>query len=113
MTTKTKNTPSITKPKLPQGFKTKWVNALRSGNYTRGEGKMYDPKTGCYDALGVAHRVAGVPKSEIANEHGPSAKYRFLPNMLVENAELVNKFIDFNDKGMSFKWTAAYIEHNL
>jgi len=108
--TKPKTAP---KQKLPTGFKSKWISALRSGTYDRGTKMMFNPQNGTYDPLGVAHRIAGVSHREIANEDAPSKTHRFLPNMLVNDAELVSKIISFNDKGMSFKWMASYIENNL
>jgi hypothetical protein len=112
MTTQHKPKPAP-KQKLPQGFKNKWINALRSGSYTRGTKMMFNPQNQTYDPLGVAHRIAGVSHIDIANEDAPTKTHRFLPNMLVNDEELVNKIISFNDKGMSFKWMASYIENNL
>jgi hypothetical protein len=112
MNTQTKTKPAP-KQKLPTGFKNKWINALRSGSYIRGTRMMYNPKDMTYDPLGVAHRIAGVSHLDIANEDAPCKTHRFLPNMLVNDAELVSKIISFNDKGMSFKWMASYIENNL
>lgn len=54
-----------TKTKLPEDFKKKWVDALRSGEYKQYKGKLYviDKNSGevSYCCLGVAaHIVAGI-----------------------------------------------------
>lgn len=99
---------------LPSGFKTKWVQALRSGRYNQCAEMMHDPKSDAYDAIGVAYRVAGVNRKKIAYREVPTGKrHRFLPNVLSEESEIVQKISSFNDKGLSFKWIASYIENNL
>lgn len=39
-----------------------WVEALLSDQYKHGKHKMYDPKTGCYCAIGVALLTQFVPQ---------------------------------------------------
>ena len=102
------------KTQLSDGFKQKWVQALRSGNYAQGSGAMYDSDTGTFDALGVAYRVCGISVEEIDGLAYPTGKhYRFLPRDLYENDDFISKITDFSDRGMSFKWIASYIERNL
>jgi hypothetical protein len=102
------------KVKLSRGFKRKWTDALRSGKYPQGTGLMYDPLEKTYDPIGVAYRVAGVPDKTIAKKIFPDGKtYRFLPMPLVNNEQFISKITDFNDRGLSFKWIASYIENNL
>ena len=102
------------KPKLSRGFKRKWANALRSGKYKEGSGVMYNPEDKSYDAIGVAYRVAGVPKKNLSNRSLPSGKqYRFLPRPLYEDTNFIEKMADFSDRGLSFKWIASYIQNNL
>lgn len=101
------------KSKLSNSFKQKWVKALRSGKYKQGNGSLYDTVSKSYDAIGVAHRIVGVKNSKIANRSVPTKQHRFVPAILASENSLVEKLIDFNDKGMSFKWIASYIERNL
>lgn len=99
--------------KLPKAFKNKWVAALRSNNYSAGCGLMHNSLNNTFDPIGVAHRIAGVPAHAIANQEYPTHRFKFIPNMLTENNELVERITGFADKGMSFKWTADYIERHL
>lgn len=109
-----KETTKNEKVKLSEGFKQKWIEALRSGNYKEGSGMMYDPEYETYDAIGVAYRIAGVPNKAIAGKAFPTGKqYRFLPLPLYKNDDFIAKIADFSDKGLSFKWVASYIERNL
>lgn len=99
--------------KLSSGFKQKWVKALRSGNYKQGEGTLYSPSRKTYDPVGVAHKIVGVKNKAIANRSFPSKQHRFVPAILAKDTEIVEKITRFNDKGMSFKWIASYIEQYL
>lgn len=105
-TTKNKN-------KLSTGFKQKWVKALRSGDYKQGTGSLYDPTSKSYDPIGVAHKVVGVKNKSIANKSYPSKNHKFVPAMLADDNEIVQKIASFNDNGLSFKWIASYIEKYL
>ena len=111
---KTETTNATTIEQLPESFKTKWVAALRSGRYNQGFGMMYDPKRDSYDTIGVAHRIAGVSQSILSKKKYPTSKHKFLPNMLAsEMSPAVEKMISFNDKGLSFRWIASYIERHM
>lgn len=46
-------------------LKTKWVAALRSGEYTQGRGYLYHPLTNSFCCLGVLCAVAGLGLGEI------------------------------------------------
>lgn len=99
--------------KLPHGFKSKWVSALRGTNYIQGFGAMHNSDKNTFDSIGVAHRIAGVPAKAISGKAYPNQRFKFIPNVLTEGSDLVERLASFNDKGMSFKWIASYIEHNL
>jgi len=104
-----------TKTKLPRGFKRKWATALRSGRYTQGSHTLYDPKTKSYDPIGVAYRICGVPTKRLSNRIAPiKDTVRFFPKAITEDNGLWDKLVDLNDnKKMSFRWMASYIEDNL
>lgn len=109
-----KETTTQNKIKISEGFKRKWTEALRSGKYEQGSGMMYNPENNSYDAIGVAYRVAGVSIKNISKRQFPSGKqYRFLPQTLCSNTELLTKIADFSDKGLSHKWIASYVDRNL
>jgi len=104
---------SKTQNKLSTGFKQKWVKALRSGEYKQGIGRLYDPTSKSYDPIGVAHKVVGVKNKAIANKVYPSKNHKFVPALLANDNEVVQKIASFNDNGLSFKWIASYIEMYL
>jgi hypothetical protein len=100
--------------KLPRRFRNKLVRALRSGRYTQTNGVMRDPLENAYDVLGVAHRIAGVPKQSITKMRGaPQGKqYNFLPKVLtMKDTEVTQKLMALNDKGLSFRWIASHLEN--
>lgn len=102
-----------TQNKLSTGFKQKWVKALRSGGYKQGAGSLYNPTSKSYDPIGVAHKVVGVKNKVIANRAYPTKNHKFVPALLANDNEIVQKIASFNDRGMSFKWIASYIEKYL
>lgn len=110
--------------KLPIAFKEKWVAALRSGKYNQGKHELYSGEDeNSYCCLGVACRVAGIPKGAITSVETIPLKKKRVPEMLqgsVEQNPLVKKLTEFNDgnfksrfKNQSFKWIASYIERYL
>ena len=106
--------------KLPKRFKDKWVKALRSGDFEQAEGTLFDGENK-YCCLGVGAVICGIPKIEILNfgyieEHLFSLikQYKIPKQIVGDNRnEIVAKLSGFNDKGLSFKWIAAYIERYL
>jgi len=107
--------------KLPKRFKDKWLKALRSGEYTQGDSLLYNDNNQ-YCCLGVGAVICGVPKIEILNfsyigegDFNSLIKQYKIPKQIVGNDrnEIVRKLSSFNDKGLSFKWIAAYIERYL
>jgi len=117
------NGKEIDSPKLPKELKKKWVDALRSGLFTQGNGRL-ENADGSLCCLGVICKVAH-PKigslrkfTTIYTEKGSlEKKLRNIPSILKgdenDNA-LVEKLVDFNDtKGKSFRQIADWIDRNL
>lgn len=53
-------------------LKTKWLAALRSGEFKQGQGKLHDPATEAYCCLGVLCKIMGAEfrQAEGANDDG-------------------------------------------
>lgn len=102
--------------KLSPGFKSKWVAALRSGNYyqNKDDNNLTHTCEQSYSAIGVALRLAGVRERQIMDmgEYA-SIQYPFFPKELLHGTELNNKITLLENKGMSFTWLASYIERYL
>lgn len=97
--------------RFTQAVKDQWVAALRSGDYRQGCYRMYDPKTGCFCALGVLadlndqldglgmDRDTGSPAEPFISGLTKEESYRIIGWSDVENlpfpriAELVEKYI--------------------
>lgn len=123
-------------PKLPKAFKTKWLKALRSGDYVQGRGALVNSTkdeegqewiTG-YCCLGVAADVCGVPFEELKGKLYPStikkSEKAKIPDILLKNpasGSLVEVLSEKNDgeikagrmRRESFKQIANWIERNL
>jgi hypothetical protein len=99
--------------KLPRRFKNKLIRALRSGRYKQTNGVMRDPQDNAYDVLGVAYRIAGVPKQSITKMIVPNGKqYNFLPKVVTNmDSKVSSDLIKYNDMGMSFRWIASHLEN--
>lgn len=108
--------------KLPKGFKTKWLKALRSGEYKQGRRKLKKEgaKAPVWCCLGVAGDICGV--TNFKNE-GYFLKGKGIvginkvPKQLIGNwlqNDLVDSLTYFNDiKKWSFKKIATWIEKTL
>lgn len=110
--------------KLPEYFKTKWVAALRSGEYEQGESYLeWDDKFCC---LGVLCKVNGVPTLKLEDdidipmEFIPSTAKKVIPEFLLGSGEFPELLAKMNDgnkannvKKHSFLEIADYIEQNL
>ena len=118
----------ITYPKLPPKFKTKWLKALRSGEYEQTTGSLCD--NGAYCCIGIAGKVQGISDKVLHNNGLFNADYfsnnldrikKVIPNALigtVSNNSLLERLVDMNDgpgslKKRSFKQIANWIERNL
>lgn len=109
----------ITWPKLPKGFRTKWVKALRSGKYLQAKGGLYeaiDPSDDAIDpvygfcCLGVACMIQGANSYDLSDNGviGSSLNRSLdlrIPKVLVINDDdgeeemtpLIKKLIAMND----------------
>lgn len=117
-----------------KSIKTKWVKALRSGDYVQGEGQLVGNNKSEGDR--VEHCCLGVLACIVDPDHKtweesdgffggirrggdyPSdsdATFEDQKELLGGElpAGMVNKLAAFNDEGKSFKWIAAYIERYL
>lgn len=102
-------------------LKAKWVEALRSGEYQQGEGRLYNQYTNTHCCLGVLCVVAGLPiKPETGNgvvgvphgedDYGPIYK---LIGEGIRASELWRRN-DGNERAKhSFANMAAFIEEAL
>ncbi len=128
----------ITNEKLPQEFKKKWVDALRSGEYQQGKGYlMYrggSNKKDEYCCLGVACVIAGIEPEKLWKDdpdegetlyelpcYLPKKYMNLLPDMLIDKQdEIVTKLTYMNDafdewanNQQSFEQIANWIERNM
>jgi hypothetical protein len=106
--------------KLPTEFKSKWIAALRSGEYKQATGELYDEINGGFCCIGVAGHICGIPTEELkllgVFEYGNKLSLN-VPNEIVgEGVEnkIVGILTDMNDNDKkSFAEIADYIEANL
>lgn len=112
--------------KLPEDFKKKWVDALRSGEFEQCHGKLHDGIGYC--CLGVACKILGITPSfngekevipkgtplipEILTGHGNSYASQDAYNPLVNTLAGMNDGDNGYEK-KSFLEIADYIEANL
>lgn len=115
--------------KLPIEFKTKWVEALRSGEYDQGNGFLH--KKGRFCCLGVACVIMDYTKTDLDHAHvilkgeeNLRRDFRKIPKAIKGhghgNSESVggyNPVVEFlvhlNDNGRSFEEIADWIEKYL
>lgn len=104
--------------KLDPAFKSKWCEALRSGEYKQGK-QWLRPTDDSFCCLGVAadlvhgrdawfYDVYHVWTMDGADVHAPQSLYE--AGLTAENA---NHLARMNDDGASFSEIADYIEKNL
>jgi hypothetical protein len=88
-----------------------WCEALRSGDYKQGKGRLYDKRTGCYCCLGILNKL--MPEKYIAGgcnvllietEHFKSYRGRI--------PKLKGSLTAMNDNGKTFIEIADIIEEN-
>lgn len=103
---------------ITKELKTKWVEALRSGEYQQLQGALYDGKNS-YCCLGVLQRVRGteVPTAH-TDKDGDDDVWSDPDDFKYSKTfeRLVPKWYDLacmNDKGESFLGIADYIEKNI
>jgi hypothetical protein len=95
--------------KIDPALKSKWVEALRSGDFKQGTGQF--ESDGKFCCLGVLCIVAGEPTTSdgIGN-------WRFADNTLGDNGDgssWSGKLASMNDQGHSFQHIAHFIEREL
>lgn len=99
-------------------LKTKWLEALRSGKYKQGRGRLRQGDEFC--CLGVLCDISGLGEwiGEVETK-GYSFKedirYGTLPRHMVPelSCKTSNSLTGMNDSGKSFAEIADYIEENL
>lgn len=119
--------------KLPQEFKTKWLNALRSGNYKQGRNMLVQTSKdlgSLYCCLGVAGAICDIDDDRmegLAAFNGPNEclfKDTSLPNFFIRPSAAqttvlnylmgMNDGNDYDDRSpLSFDEISTWIEANL
>lgn len=90
-------------------LKTKWVAALRSGNYKQGKGVLYSKYQNTFCCLGVLGNIMGISKEYL---HGKGLLWAFeskSPLSSLTESELSR----MNDTGSTFSEIADHIEKIL
>lgn len=118
----------VTEPKLPEDFKKRWLEALRSGQYEQGKNFLQDKDKYC--CLGVACRINHpnfnfdkiglVAQYDSAND-GFTFEDITIPDILKgsydrkdkDYSPTVKNLVDMNDSGITFNEIAEWIERNL
>ena len=106
-------------PKLPLKFKSKWISALRSGEYEQTKGTLCKISEGntSYCCLGVAGRIAGNTVNSMRNYNvlDHAGVFRGIPNILkgFHTPTIMKLTIINDDEGKSFKQIAIWIEKNM
>ena len=98
----------------------KWVTALRSGEYKQGTATLKEDSTYC--CLGVLCEISplgesnweryDLPTREVMDWAGLQTGAGVLPKFYRAKKIRVDKLIDLNDLGLSFKQIANIIERN-
>lgn len=98
---------------LDTELKTKWVVALRSGEYKQGIGTLYNAVNNTYCCLGVLGKVMGLKEVELGTTAllwGLNTKEHFCSPLLgLTETDLAT----MNDHGSSFSDIADHIEKTL
>lgn len=97
-------------------LKTKWVAALRSGEYEQCRGKLHDGLGYC--CLGVFGVVIGIPRADlILRSAFTGAAGNNAPELMrlaeIKPAYEKTTLVSMNDSGKTFPEIADYIEANL
>ena len=115
-------------PKLPKAFKKKWTTALRSGKFKQTQLQLLsvvkdsggkERKRG-YCCLGVAAAISGYGDKKIRRSSllSNAKDWRKVPAPLRQKKSwggnpLTMRLSNMNDKGVSFKKIADWIDKNL
>lgn len=93
-------------------LKTKWLAALRSGDFEQGKNFLHNPKENTYCCLGVLLTVKGVPLTEIDFRCTTNIS-EWLPDAIDPHQCSILGDVMNDDGGKSFTDIADYIEENL
>lgn len=118
------------KVKLPEPFRTNWLEALRSGEYRQTSSKLYDSNDNGYCCLGISCIVIGLEKEDITGLPYPTRHpmYTGLPDSIRQDSDdihsnttdklspfiktLVNMNDGINQPLKSFAQIADWLEEN-
>lgn len=108
--------------KLPIEFKEKWIAALESGEYKKGETNLYTAHRNSFCCLGVACIILGAKEEDIDDacfiETG-LANLRKIPNGMPDvligdcSSHIIESITELNDNNDSFAPVIEYIKENL
>ena len=105
--------------RLPKAFAEKWIEALRSGEYSQGWRRLHKTNGG-FCCLGVACVIQGIPVDKLLYKsviNSDVIGYEYVPKELIgdirEN-DLVTQLTRLNDDGQhDFNQIASWIEENV
>lgn len=100
-------------PKLPEDFKKKWIEVLRSGEYKQAHFKLFDGIGYC--CLGVACSISGYRDGELSSRYTINPQFfSRVPIELQGENETISELITLNDTlDSNFNQIADWIEVNL
>lgn len=99
-------------------IKQKWLNALRSGNFQQGTGKLRD-SNGNYCCLGVLCEITGngqnrdMSKSFPADKDPDGTDINSVKPFMGLSVKMQEKLAEMNDYGDTFEEIASYISRNV
>ena len=102
----------------PEEFKTKWVSALRSGEYTKTEGTFYAETPNCFCTLGLAIHLISEDGCTRLNQ-GMLQLEALWPSLRdVDDGNLYNQIVNRNDgengfEPHTFEQMADFLEERL
>lgn len=108
------------KYRLPKEFAEKWIEALRSGDYKKGRGRLYNESKNNYCCLGVACSILGI-ENELLKEYSVTSDIfirdlelkKVFPEELTDS-NLMGELIVLNDIEMySFDKISKWIKRNV
>jgi hypothetical protein len=104
--------------KLPEDFKKKWIDALRSGEYKQGKNHLVifgNNNEPYYCCLGVAGKVCGLSDIDLRfQDFFTQTHVNNLPDLLFGEDNVPAMLAKMNDDdNMSFNKIADYIEKEL
>lgn len=102
--------------KLPEPFRTDWINALRSGEYKQGKSCLYSQRNDSYCCLGVAEKICGNNLENIKGYGYPSqvagSKVPLLLKVIGQRETLADIVSRMNDAQNDFNKIADWLEEN-